>query len=248
MRVVLLVLLVVMSACSPPAGSAETTTSTVSASTTSTSPTTTTLAVTTSTEPECVELEGVLRDSRGFVCPPNLTQGQSDADTVGYLPGTYKTRIFEPAFTHTRQTNFQAGGENSLLVNLDYRPNCQNEECTRSVFALSPDFASQLRVYQFQDLDWVQDLTTTEVELWGYSGTQIDFTVDICPSEGNGCFVVIERVDRWHYLDGSNNRLLFVDVPGGPVGFQISAHHPRFDLYWSEVAEPILASIEFNDG
>ena len=52
----------------------------------------------------------------------------------------------------------------------------------------------------------------------------------------------------WGWPPDQNVRLLFIDVPGGPLGFEIHADQTRFDQYWSEVAEPILASLELHDG
>jgi hypothetical protein len=32
------------------------------------------------------------------------------------------------------------------------------------------------------------------------------------------------------------------------MGFSVVAHQSRFDTYWADLAEPILASIEFTGG
>ncbi len=164
MRVVLLVLVVVMSACSAPAGSAETTTSTVSASTTSTSTTTTTLALTTTTEPECVEREGVLYDSRGFACPPNMGLGvdRPGSETVGYRPGTYTTSLFEPGFSFERTVTFRSSGENRYVTALDEAP-------LSAVRAISPQVAQEFLAYPFDSLEWVEDLSVSTVEYWGFA-------------------------------------------------------------------------------
>ena len=250
MRVVLLVLLVVISACSAPTESADTTVAT-SSTTTITETTTTTEATTTSTEPECVERDGVLYDSRGFVCPPRmgLAQDQFQPLALFHKPGTYTTRVFEPVFSFTRDEVFQSFGENAFLISLDEKPTCAADECFQVVNVLSPGFVGQLETALTGDIDWVHDLISSPAEYRGYSGTQIDFTVGACSEEGGlPCSIPIEGLSFWGYRENSHNRLLIVEVPGGPIGFDIGAYQSRFDQYWTEVVEPILASIEFTDG
>lgn len=236
-----------LAACSTPAESA-TTTTTTPATTTTAAATTTTTEATTTTEPECVERDAVFFDSRGFVCPPHmvLAQTQFQQTTLGYRPGTYTTRVFEPIFSVIREIGFKSFGENTFDVSVD-EPNCEAPECFQTVSVLSVDFVDQLQRF-LEDIEWAQDLTSSPVEYWGYNGTQIDFTVDTCPGNNLGCDVPIAGISYWGYPESTQNRLLVIDVPGGPIGVDIGAHTSRFDQYWTEVAEPILASIEFSDG
>jgi len=252
MRVVLLMLLFVISACSAPAESIETTSTTTvaAATTTEATTTTTTLATTTNTGSECIERDGVLYDSRGFVCPPRMSLDQDQLRPLAlfHRPGTYTTRVFEPAISFTRDAVFHSYGENAFLVSLDAQPTCDAAECFKVVNVLSPGFVGQLEKALNNDLDWIQDLTSSPVEYLGYAAIQIDFKVADCSEEGGlPCSIPIEGLSFWGYPEFTANRLLMVKVPGGPVGFDIGAHQSRFDQYWTEVAEPILQSIEFSD-
>ena len=253
MRVVLLVLLFLISACSAPAESAQTTTTAIvpAAVATTEATTMTTLAPTTTTGSECVERDGVLYDSRGFVCPPRMSLDQDQLRPLAlfHRPGTYTTRVFEPTISFTRDAVFHSFGENPFLVSLDARPTCDAAECFKVVNVLSPGFVGQLEEALNDDLDWIHDLTSSPVEYLGYAGIQIDFRVDTCSEEGDlPCSIPIEGLSFWGYPEFTANRLLMIEVPGGPVGFDIGAHQSRFDQYWTEVAEPILQSIEFSDG
>jgi hypothetical protein len=198
-----------------------------------------------------MESDGVLYDSRGFVCPPSMPFAQVELlpPTWFHRPGTYTMRVFEPGFSFTRDAVFQSYGENALLVSLDERPTCSAAECFQTVSVLSAGFVSQLEPVLTGDTEWVLDLTITPIEFKGLSATQIDFTVETCDSAGGlPCSVPIQGLSSWVYLEETQNRLMIIDVPGGPVGYDIGAHPSSFDQYWTEVAEPILASIEFADG
>ncbi len=244
MRFVWLVLFLIAASCSTPGESGQAPTSpstTQPAGPAGSEPVTTaTSTPTTSADPECTEREGVLYNTRGFVCPPHMKPGRFFSDVIGYLPGTYSTQLFEPGFTFTQEVTFQSGGENIELVAIE-------ETNTRALYAFAPDPAGELLVFPFDSLPWVQDLEASAVEYWGASGTQIDFTVDDCPAVG--CLINISSfVEAYGWIDGARVRLLIIDVAGGPIGLEIATDASRFDQYWSEVAEPILASIEFTDG
>ncbi len=244
MRVVWLILLLVVASCSKPGESGEVPTSpstTQPASPAESEPgTTATSTPTTSAEPECTEREGVLYNTRGFVCPPHMKPGRFFSDAIGYLPGTYTTHLFEPGFSFTQEAAFQSGGENLGLVAIE-------ETSNRALYAFAPDPAGELLAFPFDSLPWVQDLVVSPVEYWGASGTQIDFTVNDCPAVG--CLINISSfVEAYGWVDGARVRLLIIDVAGGPIGLEIATDASRFDQYWSEVAEPILTSIEFTNG
>jgi hypothetical protein len=169
-----------------------------------------------------------------------MASDQANDPALGYRPGTYTTRFTEPTFTFTRDTTFRARGERIQLVNLDEIPSA-------AAFALAAEIAEEYSSYPFEQHDWVKDLKSRQVEYWGYPGTQIDFIIDDCPP--TGCTVTLEAVLwLWGWPPDEKVRLLFIEVPGGPIGFEIHANQSRFDQYWTEVAEPILASIELMDG
>jgi hypothetical protein len=251
MPAVLSIFLLVLAACSAPAESAETTTTTTPAATTSNESTTSTVGTTTTTTgPECVERDGVLFDSRGFVCPPRLVtsqypQGHSQSVVHGYRPGTYVTTVFGPGFSFTRDVGFKSTGESMTVVNFDEHPTCDTNECAREVVALSPQTTESL-LSNLDSVDWIVDVVSSPVQFWGTAGTQVDFTVGDCPLN---CILSLEGFqDAWGFREGHAVTVLSIDVAGGPLGILIAADQSRFDQYWTDVAEPILASIEFTGG
>ena len=249
MRFVLIEFLLVLASCGAAAEVPATTTSIESASTTTTAQAATTseATTTTTTEPPCVEREGVFYDSRGFVCPPHMKQGKDLADSARYLPGTYTTRIFEPRFSFTRDGRFTSGGENGLLVVVQETANCQNPECFQAIYVYSPEVAEDLRAFRFDTLDWPRNLAISSVEYWGKPGTQINFVVGSCPTAG--CAVNIESLPgAYGWSEGDQVTLLIIDVADGPIGFEITSHKSRFDAFVSEVADPVVQSIQFIDG
>ncbi len=63
------------------------------------------------------------------------------------------------------------------------------------------------------------------------------------------CVFEVPGLDFWNPDFAENDRVvtLEVDVPGGPVTILVRSPEPSFDTYWTEVAQPILDSIEFLD-
>ncbi len=239
MRIGLFMGLLALAACSSAADPGALVTTQPTTTTSRQPATTSTLPAGTTPEPTCTERESVFYDSRGFVCPPSMKPGRFFSDAIGYLPGTYTTRLFEPGFSFTQKGNFRSGGENLDLVAIE-------ETNDRAVYVFSAQPAGQLLGYPFETLPWVQNLTRSAIEYWGASGTQIDFTVGSCPAVG--CLINIENfVEAYGWVENNRVRLLIIDVANGPIGVEIATAQSRFDAYWSEVVEPILASIEFTD-
>jgi hypothetical protein len=176
-----------------------------------------------------------------------LDRSDFQEQALSYRPGNYTTRVFEPVLSFTRSEVFQSFGENTLIASLDERPTCAGLECFQSAAALSPGLVVQIESALGDNPEWAKSLTESSVELWGYSGTQIDFETDTCTTAAS-CSVAVEGLNFWGYFSFTRVRMLIIDVPGGRIGFDIEAHQSRFDRYWTEVAEPILASIEFLDG
>ncbi len=235
----LLVLCLILAACSSAAepGTLPTTAEQPATTRAPSATTTTPLPSSTTTEPACTEVEAVFFDSRGFVCPPHMKPGRFFSDAIGYRPGTYTTRLFEPGFSFTQQAAFQSGGENLDLVAIE-------ENSSRAMYMFSAGPAGQLAAFPFDTLPWVQDLEVSPIEYWGASGTQIDFTVGSCPAVG--CLINVDAfIEAYGWVDGSRVRLLIIDVAGGPIAVEITSQKSRFEAFWSEVAQPILESIEF---
>ena len=88
---------------------------------TATAPPTTGLAETTTPPGECTAAETGSHSftEQGFVCPPDLLPLAQSFSS--YLAGTYRTRIFEPAFEFTNSDRFVSLGESSFMVGMHYQ-------------------------------------------------------------------------------------------------------------------------------
>jgi hypothetical protein len=162
------------------------------------------------------------------------------AHPAWYLAGTYTTQVFEPSFSFTRGTTFGSRGESVYFTVID--------EPGAYMAVMFPEAAAEYRAYPFGDEEWVEGLTVSEVEYWGYPGSQIDFTAGSCAPLSGCATRILSLPFQWGwYNDTHQVRVLVIDVPDGPIGFLIHGPQYRFDQYWTEVAEPILTSIEFLD-
>jgi hypothetical protein len=171
--------------------------------------------------------------------------GHRLSEFAGYRAGTYTTRVFQPGFTFTTEAGFDSSGENQGVVPFDEHPTCDSAECFRLVVALSPETVESFES-NLGTVEWITNVVSSPVEYWGATGTRTDFSIGDCPA--GTCFLSLEGFqDTWGFQGGQSVSLLNIDVPGGPIGYVVAANQSRFDQYWTEVAEPILASIEFND-
>ena len=131
MRGVTAVLVLVLAACSTAGGDTTTTDPLAEPSTTSTTaaPTaTTTEPTTTTTQDECVDPDGdgVLRNRRGFVCPPHLVGWdgtQFNPNPPIHLPGSYETRTFAVPFSFVAPVSLPSNGDSNSLVQFFQGPN-----------------------------------------------------------------------------------------------------------------------------
>ena len=257
MRGVTAALGLVLAACSTAGGDTattavpaepSTTTSTAAPTTTTTEPTTTT------SETECVDRDGdgVLRTRRGFVCPPYMRSydrtGPTEAIADIHLPGTYTLRQFTPAITFTRTERFRAYGENVDIVEYDSHGPYHRilSGAAHENLAAFPD----TQPWTHPDHQWKSDIEVTDTTIDGYPATITGFTAD-CPDPDGGvdtpfCRFDLEGVPEWAQTDGQRTAVIVIDLPSGP--FTIVAQSPDdFDTYWTEVAQPILDSIEYLD-
>jgi hypothetical protein len=256
-RGVTAVLVLLLAACSTAGGDTTTTTAPLTEpSTTTTAPaTTTTTERTTTTVEECTERNGVLRNRRGFVCPPWLIPldfvGIGTGQTAIHLPGTYDTRQFIPRFRFTREEQFTTVGERTQSVAFDYPPNMAME-------AFGGEGALELaRLPELQpvgrpdDWIWVEELETGEIEVGGSPAMVTSFTancLDETSVNPDACLFDIPALGNgiWTQLHGQRTAVIVVDTPD-PMTIVVEADDRSFDTYWAEVAQPILDSIEFLD-
>ena len=254
MRGVTAVLVLVLAACSTAGEDTTTTTAPLAepltTTTTAATATTTTEGTTTTTVEECVERDGALRNRRGFICPPHLAPF---GETVGYLPGHYETQILRPSLGFSLPGRMRSPGEARSVL-----PFCDADtNCIPAVMFWTGDNARTFQSLDYPDAVFVSNLTTTETRLGGIPATRLDFEVerDPCPDEftaGAPCFVI--RVPepppgnaQWAFQPGGRFVLIHVSEIDPPLTVFIEASTVTFDTYWTEVAQPILDSIEFLD-
>lgn len=230
-----------LAACSAGEGEASVTTATP----TTTAAITTTTAAPGSTPPatqaqvECTDQGGVSATERGFVCPPDLRVADRELVDSPYLPGTYQTRLFEPRFEFSRSERFRSTGEFPFLVQLDIE---FTGEGPRQMYAFAPAVAVALDPATLEAFDWTRSFTVGELELLDSPGTWIQFVTEGCP-----CLLPLPLLDDWGWGDEWTVALIRVEVPEGPIGFQISAHRSIFSEYVEQTALPILDSITLLD-
>ena len=245
----LIPLLLVLGACTSATEEVEPVDSAPSAPTTSvTQPsTTTTQPTTTTTDEGCVERDGLRKNPRGFICPPRLwAEGFPEFGDPTHLPGRYETRFFEPALSFQRAERFISLGENpGEAVALD------GGTFTPWTYAIGSDLVDDVRSVDLGAVELISDVLQSEVDILGGPAVQIDFVVaQDCETFTGECR--IPTFDDLHitiesWTEGDRVRLLILDRPERTVAFEITAEAEEFDTYWTEVARPILDSIEFLD-
>jgi hypothetical protein len=252
------VLVLLLAACSTASGNTTTTTAPLAEpSTTSTTPSSTTTEepTTTTTVEECVERDAVLRNPRGFVCPPHLRTieltggGNASPETSIHLPGTYTTRLFDPGFTFTNTNQFASAGELPTTAQLD---TCDGYNCPPLLIAWSGTAARWFRDLPLEDLEFVTNLDRSETQVGGYPAEVADFQGRDCEVESaTPCYVLTipeaPGAAQWAYPPDGRFVIISVDTPAGLVVFDVEVQASNFDTYWTEVAQPILDSIEFLD-
>ena len=250
-------LVVLLAACSTAGHDTTTTPPHVEPSTTSTtlSILTTTAAESTTTKAEeCVERDGVLRTSRGFVCPPYLAAVGTDGGS--YLPGDYETRLFSPRLRFTRADRFETVGENAQQVGLDNPPAIDGiPPITRRIDAFAGDAAVAVADLpnlqpgnRPDDWDWTTDVRTSEVLIGGIAAHLTTFTAVCIHEPGFAdpvCHLEMPAPGPWTHNHRAGIAIVVVETPE-PLTILAEAGRD-FDTYWTEVAQPILDSIEFLD-
>lgn len=256
-----------VAACSTAGGDTTTTVSGVepsSTTTTSAPSTTTTESATTTTVDECSERDGVLRNSRGFVCPPYLTPLEARPSfgrprVEQHLPGVYRTRLATPAFSFRRAERFESFGEGPAYLQLDEKGNWFDEQ-TNSGGVLAfpssdtfPRFTDMKPVNRDDGFVWLVDLTVREDVVGGHPATISTFTV-VCRDPADAVnsdlclFGELAPALDWGQADGQRTALVVIEHSSGPLTVIAETYNAdAFDAYWTETVRPILDSIEFLD-
>lgn len=256
-------LVLILAACSTAGGNSTTspTTPLPTSSTTISILTTTTNTESITAPEECVERDGVARDRRGFICPPHLNVLEKTGGDL-YRKGRYRTRLFEPALTFARTEPFPSGGESFVAVELTADPKPVVHGTYQHVTAFGPPFSEFYAALPTATPDnkpegweWAIDQIVTEMIVGGFPAIRTAFTthclVDGPAKVGPDWVCVFNPGDAsfWPPVFAWNDRVAVVEVevPGGPVTILVQSPRDAFDRYWSEVAQPILDSIEFID-
>jgi hypothetical protein len=262
-RSVTAVLVLSLAACSSAGGEPTTTAPLTEPSTTSVRApsTTTTTEPTTTANDECADGDGdgVLRNRRGFVCPPHLRTLEFirlNAPAIGiYLPGTYETRLFSLPLRFTRDEQFTSLGENAQSVSFEYpsgnsRPGM--DAWTGDAARQFGNLSDMRPVNRPDDWVWTEDIETGQVQVDGYPAAVTVFTAN-CLDETKTvqvdvCFLNIPALGdvAINLTHGERTAMIVLDSPE-PVTFTVSSDARHFDTYWNDVALPILDSIEFLD-
>jgi hypothetical protein len=249
------VLVLLLAACSTAGGDTTTTAPLAEPSTTTTTApaTTATQATPTTSEEECVERDGVLRDGRGFICPPFLTAGP---EGHFYLPGEYETRLFQPRLRFSRTDRFESDGENAERAGLDNPPPIDGiPPITSRIDAYTGDTA--LAVADLpdnspsnrpDDWEWTADARTSGMQIGGVTAHLTTFTA-VCLDEPEFtdpiCSFLMPGPDPWSHVHGAVISIVEIDT-AEHLTIIVEAGRD-FDTYWTETAQPILDSIEFLD-
>jgi hypothetical protein len=257
------VLVLILAACSTAGGDTTTTTAPpAEPSTTATTAqtTTSTTEATTTTEEECVERDGVLRNERGFVCPPvilalKMEPGRGPEPTM-HLAGTYETRQFTPRLRFTRTDPFVTIGEstNWLVFDTDHNNSMYLGAHSGPLGSQLAELPNLTPITRSDDWQWAVGVETTQDEIAGYPATFTTFTAncfDETKPEANqdDCSFTIPALaggPYWGQRHGDAITVVTLDTTE-PITIIASTDQRTFDTYWTEVAQPILDSIEFID-
>ena len=252
----LLPLVLLLAACTSVAGNTTTTAPVAEPSTTTTVPSTTTTGPTSATTEEgCVERvgDGVLRNRRGFVCPPHLVGWdgtQFNPNPPIHLPGSYETRAFAVPLSFVAPVPLPSNGDSNSLVQIFQGPNDDTASSyppRSSMRVWTDDAAAWIATIPESAWDWGEatDVTLTEVTVGGLEGARHDFTCH--RPEGTDCVAGDLTGIPIGYRHGQHVTIIDVATPAGQAVFEVFADPARFDEFWTEVAGPILDSIEFLD-
>jgi hypothetical protein len=245
----LIPLVLLLAACT--AVAEDTTTTAPLAEPSTTTSTTALTTTTTTTDEECSERDGVLRTSRGFVCPPSMVDrgvGIGGDESQIHLGGSYETRLFLPRFSFTQPAMFRSRGESVMALDLDFT--CPIEDCTRKITAFSHDVAEEIIGEDpAQRLSFASDLRRTLTRIGGVPADRLDFSLSATDcDELRACALLLPSLaDEPVGLGRDTRNVLFVIETPTLMVILVEARTVLFDAYWTEVAEPILDSIEFLD-
>jgi hypothetical protein len=255
-RGVTAVLILVLAACSTAGGDTTTTALPAEPSTTTTTTPSTTITepTTTTTVEECTERDGVLRTRRGFVCPPTLGQFVSVENTDFHLPGVYETRAFDPRLRFTRTTRFTSIGEHAEHLVLDLSDD-------GGIYVMSGSFGDGIaslpeRIPNLapEDWNWVGGPVSTTISIDEVPATRTDFTArcDFPQTQDRGCVFLDDDVSLaglppWGHGHGDKITYIRVHHPRQEFTIVVETGPEAVNTYWTEVAQPILDSIEFLD-
>ena len=190
------------------------------------------------------------------MCPPHLVTvtlvAVGQANTVIHEPGTYETRLFTPPLRFTRDEAFTTVGERDQSVAFDLPTNTAME-------AFGGELALQLAtLLDLQPVNrpdawvWVEDIETEDIEVGGYPATVTSVTANCLDEAATAnaldCFFDIPANGGLPFLQfhGQRTAVIVVDTPD-PMTIVVEAAGRTFNTYWTEVAQPILDSIEFID-
>ena len=199
---------------------------------------------------ECVEQDGILRTRRGFVCPPTMPVFDVDELAERHLPGTYVTRLFHPPISFTLPGPTWSRGERLGFVEIDFLDRGPRAVAERGLRIYGEEIAREvIPTGEQREDEWsvTETLLRTSVDIWGYEARQIDFQLgEACRS---GCNMTVQgtRQSQFTWDHTHHVRLLVVPLPDGSLAIEVFTPDSEFDTYWTEVAQPILESIEFLD-
>jgi hypothetical protein len=199
------------------------------------------------------------------VCPPRmgelrLTEAGVIYNRPGdlYFPGTYTTARFQPAFSFTRTETFSSGGERVGIVELDTAVVRRFFQAAAgrvgSVLAFGGPLATEIRgmtedspINREEGFDWASNLVVAETSFAGFAAAKISFVAH-CPDQPTAparCDIAIPGLEWWWFRDGEAVTMIETRIGDTPFVVLVATEQEEFDTYWTEVAQPILNSIEF---
>lgn len=187
------------------------------------------------------ESGGYRQNERGFICPPDLLVVSATPDALSnYLPGTYRTRVFEVPMEFTRTEPFLALGENSTMVTLDYQ-----SEFSQGYIQLH----GQVMAEDFRQADLLNHECTVapksgQVTIGGSPAEYEFFSVAECSLS------IQTRqplVPFFNFPDGVEIRAYYINLPDRTLLLTVAGHSEEWGDYEVEVADGIIESIGFPD-